>query len=153
MKPRNLQKSRNCDNFFPMSEELKLHLRQAGFRITGPRLAVFRFLKENDPSTVAAIIEHHADRIDRASIYRTVALFRKLGVIQDMVGGGKRMVELTDSFASHHHHLSCLECGKSATVSDHALESDLDRISEVNGFQPVSHQIEISGICADCQNK
>lgn len=102
---------------------------------------------------MAALIKHHAGQIDRASIYRTVALFRKLGIIQDIVAGGRRMIELTDSFDSHHHHLSCLRCGKSRTVADHALESDLERIASCNGFQPVSHQIEISGICADCQEE
>jgi Fur family ferric uptake transcriptional regulator len=134
-----------------MLEKLKHHLRKSGLKITAPRLAVFSFLQENDPSTVSAIIEWHAQQIDRASIYRTVALFREIGVIQDIVAGGKRMVELTDGFSSHHHHLSCLQCGKYETVSDHSLEADLDRISETNGFRPVSHQIEISGICADCQ--
>lgn len=134
-----------------MSEELKHHLRGSGLKVTAPRLAVFSFLEQNDPSTVSAVIEHHSEQIDRASIYRTVALFRKLGIIQDIVAGGKRMIELTDTFGSHHHHLSCLQCGKSKAVDDHALESDLARIADKNGFRPVSHQIEMSGICADCQ--
>ena len=136
-----------------MTEKLKHHLRNSGLKVTGPRLAVFEFLREHDPSSVSAIIENYSGKIDRASIYRTVALFRQHGVIQDIVAGGRRMIELTDSFDSHHHHLSCLECGKSETVSDHTLESDLDRISAMKGFRPVSHQIEISGVCPDCQKK
>ncbi|MHB1361752.1 MAG: Fur family transcriptional regulator [Thermoleophilia bacterium] len=134
-----------------MSEELKIYLRESGLKVTAPRMAVFRFLTQNDPSPVAAIIEHHAQMIDRASIYRTVALFRKIGIIRDIVAGGRRMIELTDQFGSHHHHISCLQCGKSRTVDDRALESDLARIADSNGFRPVSHQIEMSGICADCQ--
>lgn len=134
-----------------MLEKLKHHLRDSGYRVTEPRLSVFRYLQEHDPSSMAALIEAHTPQMDRASIYRVVALYRELGVIQDIVAGGRRMIELTDSFGSHHHHLSCLRCGKSKAVSDQELEADVDRISELNGFRPVSHQIEISGICSACQ--
>jgi len=136
-----------------MTEELKLFLRGSGHKVTEPRMAVFEYLRRHDPSTMSGLIERLAGCFDRASIYRTVALFRKIGVIQDVVAGGRRMIELTDSFDSHHHHLYCLECGKSETVSDGALEADLDRISLSNGFRALSHQIEISGICAACQKK
>ena len=136
-----------------MKVKFKQQLREAGLKVTGPRLEVFGFLREHDLTTVSSVIGECAGSADRASVYRTLALFRKLGIIHDVVAGGKRMIELTDSFASHHHHLSCLECGRSETVSDKALESDLDRISKINGFRQVSHQIEISGICARCQDR
>ena len=107
-----------------MTEKLKHHLRNSGLKVTGPRLAVFEFLREHDPSTVSDIIENYRGKIDRASIYRTVALFRQHGVIQDIVAGGRRIkIQPTDSFDSHHHHLSCLECGKSETVSISTLKS------------------------------
>ncbi|MHB8142222.1 MAG: Fur family transcriptional regulator [Thermoleophilia bacterium] len=136
-----------------MKVKFKQQLREAGLKVTGPRLEVFGFLQKHDLTTVSSVIRECAAGADRASVYRTLALFRKLGIIHDVVAGGKRMIELTDRFASHHHHLSCLECGRSETVSDQALESDLDRISKKNGFHQVSHQIDISGICARCQDR
>ncbi len=134
-----------CNNF-------KQYLRSYGLNVTVPRLKVFRFLEINDLTTVSAVINHLSGQADRASIYRTISHFRKLGIIHDVVAGGKRMIELTDRFSSHHHHLSCLKCGRSEVVADHKLETDLERISEKKGFRAVSHQIEISGICASCQD-
>ncbi len=134
-----------------MRDKFKRHLRDSGLKVTAPRTEVFEFLEKNDLTTISAVIGHCGGRADRASIYRTIGLFRELGIIHDVVAGGKRMIELSDRFASHHHHLSCLRCGKSEAVSDRVLESDLDRIAQKNGFRQVSHQIEISGICARCQ--
>ena len=136
-----------------MKDKFKQELRAAGLKVTGPRLEAFCFLQQHDLTTVATVIAAMAGRADRASVYRTLALFRRLGVIHDVVAGGRQMIELTDSFASHHHHLSCLECGRQESVADPALESELDRISQSKGFRQLSHQIEISGICARCQNK
>lgn len=133
-----------------MQEKFKQHVWNSGLKITAPRLEVFRFLQRNDLTTVSATLTNLSGRADRASIYRTIALFRKLGIIHDVVAGGKQMIELTDGFSSHHHHLSCLKCGKSEAVSDQKLESDLDRISKKKGFRPISHQIEINGICPSC---
>jgi Fur family transcriptional regulator, ferric uptake regulator len=133
-----------------MLDKFKQHLKTAGQSVTGPRLAVFEFLQEYDTATVADVIARNA-HIDQASVYRTLALFRELGVIQDIVTGGRRMIELTDGFDSHHHHLSCIKCGAIKTIDDPAIEQRLDQIARLHGFEPASHQIEVSGICANCR--
>ncbi len=135
-----------------MTEKFKQHLRNAGHKVTAPRLEVFCFFQKRDLTTVSALLSG-CNRADRASIYRAIALFRKLGVIHDVVSGGKRMIELTDSFTNHHHHIYCLKCGKSEAVANRKLESDLDMILRKSGFRAVSHQIEIDAICPECQDE
>ena len=145
-----LQISRNNVTILQMLDKLKRHLQISGQNITAPRLAVFKFLQDHDPTTIAAIIEHYAAQIDRASIYRTLTLFKELGIIQDIVAGGKRMIELTDTFDAHHHHLSCLRCGSIKTIEDPAIEQRLDVLARQHGYEPTSHQIEVSGLCSNC---
>jgi Fur family ferric uptake transcriptional regulator len=134
-----------------MINAFKQHLKQSGQSVTAPRLAVFNWLSEHGPTTTALLTNGLQTEMDRASIYRTLGLFRELGVVQDIVTGGRRMIELTDGFDSHHHHVSCTVCGNIKTIEDPAIEQRLDEIARLNGFEPWSHQIEMSGICAKCR--
>jgi len=134
-----------------MVDKFKQHLKAAGQKVTTPRLAVFAFLQEHDPTTVQAVIRHLTPAVDRASVYRTLGLFRELEIIHDMVTAGRRMIELTDSFDSHHHHLSCLRCGRHESIEDEVIEQRLAAIARAQGFEPTSHQVQISGLCQACR--
>lgn len=90
-------------------------------------------------------------QIDRASVYRTVDLFERLGVVQRVTTGWKYKLELTDRFAEHHHHLTCSSCGRTIDIAGDDLERLIDQISAARGFLPTAHQIEIQGLCASCQ--
>ncbi|MDB5179141.1 MAG: transcriptional regulator, Fur family transcriptional regulator, ferric uptake regulator [Patescibacteria group bacterium] len=134
-----------------MIDKFKQHLKHAGQKVTQPRLAAFAFLQEHDPTTAAAMIEYLAPAIDRASVYRALALFRNLDIVHDIVAGGHRMIELTDSFDSHHHHLSCTRCGQHESIEDDEIERQLSAVARARGFAPTSHQIQISGLCRMCR--
>lgn len=92
--------------------------------------------------------------VDRASIYRTVALFEKLGIVQRLQIGWKYKLELTDSFIHHHHHLSCSQCGKIVALPENAdLEAALLALATSRGFSAQDHQLEIRGLCGDCRGR
>lgn len=88
---------------------------------------------------------------DRASVYRAVELFESLGIIQRIHTGWKYKIELSDHFASHHHHLTCTQCEKTTPIEGSELEAVLDTLSAHYNFLPTSHQIEIQGLCGQCQ--
>jgi Fur family ferric uptake transcriptional regulator len=133
-----------------MAADISSFLTQHGQSVTAPRLAVYAYLRAHDPTTTAGVIAAQAGAFDRATVYRTLGLFRELGVIQDIVAGGRRMIELTDAFDSHHHHLSCVVCGAVEVIEDERLERRLDEIAAEQGFEPGAHQIELNGRCAKC---
>lgn len=91
-----------------------------------------------------------AKDIDRASVYRTVDLFERLGIVQRINIGWKYKLELTDRFSDHHHHLSCTKCGKTIAMNENELEVFIEQIAHAHGFQPSAHQIEIQGLCSAC---
>jgi Fur family ferric uptake transcriptional regulator len=89
--------------------------------------------------------------IDRASVYRTVALFERLGILHRLQIGWKYKLELTDAFSHHHHHLTCIRCGRIISFDESdELKSELSRIAKSNNFEMQGHQLEIQGLCQEC---
>lgn len=126
-------------------------LKQHGYSLTQPRRAVFAALLDQPPLPMNELIKR-AGKVDRASVYRSVELFEKLGITQRINIGWKYKVELSDAFVGHHHHLSCLRCGKTIPMSEHELEETITRLASAHQFRPQNHQIEIQGYCKDCDH-
>ena len=131
-------------------EDFRQLLKKAGYSLTRPRLMVFNALLGHEPLNIRDLAAK-TQGIDRASVYRTVALFEQLGIAQRLNIGWKYKLELTDKFAEHHHHLSCSRCGRTIAMNESELEALITRLAAHHQFAPVSHQIEIQGLCQDCQ--
>jgi Fur family ferric uptake transcriptional regulator len=132
-------------------EQLEIALKAHGFSMTKPRQVVFSALQNEEPQTMHELVAR-CPQTDRASIYRTVALFEQLGIVQRLQIGWKYKLELTGDFIHHHHHLSCLHCGKViALPKDDDLEKRLHALAAAQKFEPQDHQLEIRGLCYNCQ--
>ena len=135
-----------------MSSSITTALKEAGQSVTRPRLQVFEAMHRADgPIAVSTLASMLEAQIDRASVYRTVALFRNLGFIRDVAAGWRPMVELGDRFDPHHHHLTCTGCGQSAVFEDKGLEDMLVKLALAQGYLLESHQVELTGRCANCR--
>lgn len=131
--------------------QLQQHLKQHSQSLTKPRLAVFLALRGQEPQTMQQLVAA-CPAIDRASVYRTVSLFEQLGIIQRLQIGWKYKLELTDTFSHHHHHMTCLQCGRIISFDESsALNNELRRIAGSNHFKMRSHQLEIQGLCQACK--
>jgi len=132
-------------------EQLRTTLKKHRQSLTGARLAVFKALENKEPQTMREIVAACAGKADRASVYRTVALFERLGIAQRLQIGWKYKLELSDAFHRHHHHLTCLSCGRTFPLpEDRQLEAGLHSLSRAQGFLMKDHQLEIQGLCKDC---
>lgn len=90
--------------------------------------------------------------IDRASVYRTITLFERLGVVQRLQIGWKYKLELSNAFQNHHHHMTCLQCGSVTPLpEDSILEAQLTRLAQQHNFDANDHQLEIRGRCSNCR--
>jgi Fur family transcriptional regulator, ferric uptake regulator len=133
------------------SQQLATFLKARQQSLTKPRLIVFAALQKSEPLTMQQLV-HACASVDRASIYRTIALFEKLGIVQRLQIGWKYKLELSDAFQRHHHHLTCLKCGRVIPFDeDSALQSKLRQISQAEKFKMSGHQLEIQGFCANCR--
>ena len=127
-------------------------LRDSGFSISTGRLAVFEYLLGSGSVAPSRLSDDMVGVLDRASLYRTLKLFREIGIIDELGYGRDRTIELSDRYAPHHHHLRCRLCGQVSNLDDDKLEKYLSSLASINSFTLESHVIELTGICANCRN-
>ena len=134
-----------------LAEQLKVVLKRHGYSLTVQRQIVFAALQEQEPQTMHELVRR-CNAIDRASVYRAIALFEQLGIVQRLQLGWKYKLELTDAFAHHHHHFSCVRCGSvQALPEDAVLEKRLATLARAQGVVAQDHQVEIRGLCERCK--
>jgi Fur family transcriptional regulator, ferric uptake regulator len=134
------------------TQEIASFLKHHHLSVTKQRLAVFGLLEGREPLSMSDLYELAKDYLDRASLYRTVAVFEELGIVRRVSIGWKYKLELSDRFTEHHHHLTCLKCHKVVSISEEELEAFVGTLSTKYAFKPVEHQIEVQGYCEDCSD-
>ena len=135
-------------------KRLEETLSQNGYSMTGPRKAVLLAMLDREPMTIHELVRSVSGKINRSSVYRTVAVFEKLGIIERLTLGWKYKLELSDKFAAHHHHITCNKCGKVQSFEESpAISYELKQLAQEAGYTESGHQLEIRGICNICQYK
>lgn len=132
-------------------QKVKTTLKEARASATQSRLAVFNALAENGPMSVGSLATTMRRDVDRATVYRTVELFEKLGIVNRIWHGFKHQVELSEIFTPHHHHALCQQCGKTIDIASPELENALTTLAKKHQFLSLSHSVELTGYCPDCQ--
>lgn len=129
-------------------------LKKNGYSVTTSRQAVFNALTDTGPITMAQLVNKVRAHADRASVYRAVELFEKLGIVNRLQIGWKYKLELSDLFTEHHHHATCLQCGMVISLEeDESLERGIRKLASDANFVLSSHSLEIRGLCAKCSGK
>lgn len=86
-------------------------------------------------------------RLGLATTYRTVELLRRDGTIRPLRTDGRPTY--VRCRPAHHHHLVCTACGAVAETELCAAPPD-DEVRRRHGFSPLSHEVEIYGLCGRC---
>ena len=137
-----------------MSHELrqfKKVLTKNGSFATKQRLRLFKYLQASPAVTMSKLIADLKDQ-DQATVYRNIKLFERLGIISRLQLGWNSKLELSSAFHDHHHHMTCIVCGRViAWEEDPAIELRIQTLAMKLGFIPQDHQLEIRGLCQSCQ--
>jgi Fur family transcriptional regulator, ferric uptake regulator len=142
--------SQFCQNL-NMYDTLKTLLKNEGASLTKPRKTVFNLLLNQGPQSMQVLTQRAKGKIDRATVYRTVELFERIGIVRRVNVGWKYKIELSDVFTGHHHHMFCTSCGRMFDLPDNPmLETMIDTVAAKTDFAPRGHQLEIYGLCANC---
>jgi Fe2+ or Zn2+ uptake regulation protein len=135
-------------------EQFIQRLKTSGERVTSPRLSIFRALRQHSPLPMSKLVSKaKANGIDLVTVYRTIALFKQLNLVQEIGIGSRRLLELTDDFTNHHHHFWCSSCGKILDFDDDSFEEAIKSAANKLGIEIESHQVEMVGLCQDCKSK
>lgn len=128
------------------------YLKKNGYSVTKARKLVFKAMEQQEPLSIAELINKLRGIVDRASVYRAIALFERIGIVHRLQLGWKYKLELSDAFSYHHHHISCVECHQVYPIrEDVTLEAAVKSLAQEYGFSSSAHQVEIQGVCAACQ--
>jgi Fur family ferric uptake transcriptional regulator len=134
-------------------DTLKALLQKSGASLTKPRKAIFNLLLDQEAQSMQVLVKRAEDKVDRATVYRTVELFERLGIVHRLNIGWKYKVELSDVFVGHHHHFHCNNCGKTFPLPPNSmLETMIDTAVAKEGFSPRGHNLEIYGLCNNCSS-
>lgn len=126
-------------------------LKRAGYSTTRARTCVFDLLDGSEAITMHELSQLAGKTVDRASLYRNIELFEKLGIVQRLRIGWKYKIELSDTYSHHHHHITCLGCQRVTVIDEHgAIEALINDIAKHATMTAASHQLEIQGYCANC---
>ena len=127
-------------------------LGEQGYSVTSQRTRVFEALrKAEEPITIIELADR-LKNVDKVSVYRTIDLFEKVGVTHRVWTGFKSKIELSEAFSAHHHHFTCIKCGKTIGLKSEKLENHLKDFEQEHDFELVQHSVELSGYCVDCKS-
>lgn len=133
--------------------DLRALLKSKGYSLTTTRKAIFDLLFEQEPQGMQVLVNRASRVADRATVYRTIELFEKLGIVHRLNIGWKYKIELSDVFHNHHHHFYCTSCHKTFSINPNPmLETMIDSAAAQSGFSPRGHSLEIQGLCSNCQH-
>lgn len=90
-------------------------------------------------------------KISRATVYRTLELLVKSGMVRRVHLGEDHYHYEYVSGNSHHDHLICITCGSVIEFNDPRLEMRQREICERKKFTPTFHNLQILGICDTCR--
>lgn len=130
-------------------------LREAGYKLTAPRLAVLQVLEAAGAHLrVEEVLERARalyPGLGRATVYRTLALLTELGLLRPLYLGERRA--RLARVAEGHHHLVCLGCGRSFSFPECPVAEVERLVAERFNFEIKGHLLEFYGLCHDCRRE
>ena len=130
-------------------------LRKHGCKLTPQRRAVIQVIASSQdhltPATLYRKVHQEHSNVGLVTIYRTLEMLDKLGLICEVHAGGNCRSYLVRRPDGHHHHLLCSRCGQVVDFIDCDLSELENRLSQETGFDMEGHLLEFLGRCPACQ--
>ena len=126
-----------------MSQEGEL--RDAGLKITFPRLKVLEILEEAEPHHLSAEDVYRKlialdESIGLATVYRVLTQFEQAGIVdRHNFSGGHAVYELKST--NHHDHMIEVTSGEVIEFVDERIEELQREIVSAKGFELVDHEM------------
>jgi Fur family ferric uptake transcriptional regulator len=131
-------------------------LTSKGIRLTAQRRALIEVIQEArdhlDAGSLLELARKREPNIDRATVYRTIELLKKLRLIDELdlmhLEGEKHYYEVKTK--RDHIHLACFRCGRIQEFTSPLFERLKAEISHAAGFAIRLTRLEVGGTCRNC---
>ncbi len=121
------------------------NLKQAGLKVTLPRLKVLQVLESAEPHHMSAedVYRHLLetdDSVGLATVYRVLTQFQSAGIVErHNFDDGHAVYELADQ--DHHDHMVDVDTGTVTEFVNERIEALQREIVEAHGYQLVDHEL------------
>jgi Fur family transcriptional regulator, ferric uptake regulator len=127
-----------------------------GIRLTAQRRALIEVIQAAkvhlDAGALLQLARKREPNIDRATVYRTLELLKKLRLVDELdlmhLEGEKHYYEVKTK--RDHVHLACFRCGRIEEFSSPLFEGLKAEISKQAGFTIRVTRLEVGGACRAC---
>ena len=127
-----------------------------GIRLTAQRRALIETIQDAtshlDAASLLELARKRDPNIDRATVYRTIELLKRLGMVDELdlmhLNGEKHYYEVKTQ--KDHLHLACFECGAIEEFASPTFERLKREIAEKNDFEIQVMRLEVGGLCKQC---
>lgn len=139
----------------PANDVVETTLQTSGHRLTGQRRLIVDLIREHgghlDANDLYRLAQSQNPRLSLATIYRTLALLRDLGVVNEVhLGEEHHHYELKP--VREHGHLVCLRCGRVLEFPSELVARLQTEVENAYGFAVTEAQVDLTGYCADCRS-
>jgi Fur family ferric uptake transcriptional regulator len=130
-----------------------------GIRLTSQRRALIETIQEStthlDAQSLLEEARKREPKIDRATVYRTIEMLKKLGLVDELdlmhLEGEKHFYEVKTR--TDHFHLACFHCGGIEELSTPVFDRLKAEIARQTGFSISVARLEVGGACSACVTK
>ncbi|HUO34834.1 MAG TPA: Fur family transcriptional regulator [Candidatus Acidoferrum sp.] len=130
---------------------------ERGVRITSQRRVLVGIIQDSERHLDAAKLLDLAKKqdryIDRATVYRTIALLKRHGLIDELdlmhLEGEKHYYEAKTN--RDHCHMACFRCGGIIEYVSSSFEKLKAEMARQSGFQIRVVRLEVGGVCKHCR--
>ena len=126
-------------------------LREAGLKVTLPRLKILEMLEHSATKHLSAeeiyrrLLDQGED-IGLATVYRVLTQFEAAGlVIRHHFEGGHAVFEMQQP--AHHDHIVCMRCGRVDEFVDEVIEKRQREKAKELGYKLTEHSLIMYGQC------
>jgi Fur family transcriptional regulator, ferric uptake regulator len=127
-------------------------------RVTAQRRAiidtVFATRRHFTAEELLAWSRRRDESVSRATVYRTLPLLTKSGLVREMdFGGDQKFYDPNYAERPHHNHIICEDCQKIVEFDSDKIEQLEAEISERLGFSVASHRLQITAHCEELKRQ
>jgi Fur family ferric uptake transcriptional regulator len=136
---------------------LMRELSSRGVRITAQRRLLVSIIQDSprhlDAARLLTLAKKKDADIDRATVYRTLALLKGHGLIDELdlmhIEGEKHYYEAKTN--RDHCHMACFKCGAIMEFASASFERLKEEMAAESGFQIRAVRLEVGGFCKRCR--
>jgi Fur family ferric uptake transcriptional regulator len=129
-------------------------LKDAGLRVTAPRLAVLDWLATHPHTTADQVAEGVRERLGTVStqaVYDVLHAFTRTSLVRRIEPAG-HPARFETRIGDNHHHLVCRLCGATRDVDCVIGAAPCLAPSSTSGFVVDEAEVTFWGVCPDCQS-